>query len=148
MNQILVPRTIPGKSQAASIMSSLSKAGIHDIQMFYDPTIIPSGMWAVVQVVGVSSDILLPKKYNAQKPYILWWCKDEDGKFRYPNDHDLDSIIQVVRRAPKIWAEGEDRANKFEALDAEKDRKHNQKFKDKIHEIAPDMKRAIREGNL
>lgn len=148
MSQVATLPRIPGKTAAEKIMSMLSKVGIRDIQMFYDPDIKPFGMWAVVQVVGMSSSIIMPKGYNQQKPYLLWWCKDNDGKYRDPNDQDLDNIITVVRRAPEIWAMGEGRADKFEEQDKEKDRKHRQKLKDKVHEIAPTMAQALRERKL
>lgn len=148
MDQLLTLPRIPGKTPADKIMSSLSKAGIKDIQMFYDPNIKPFGMWAVVQVVGISSNIIMPERYNDQQPYLLWWCKDNDGRYRDPNDEDLDNIITVVKRAPEIWAMGESRADKFDAQDFDKDQKHRDKLKKKVHEIAPGMKKAIRERKL
>lgn len=106
-------------------------------------------MWAVVQVNRTNSSILMPDSYKEQEPYLLWWCKDEQtGKFREPNDDDLNNIITVVRRAPAIWEQGEKRADKFDELDAEKDRKYQEKFRDTIHQIAKPMKKAIKEGNL
>lgn len=106
-------------------------------------------MWAVVQVNRASSSILMPDSYKEQEPYILWWCKDEQtGKFREPNDHDLENIVTVVRRAPKIWEQGERRADKFDELDAKKDEAHRQKFKDTVHDIAKPMKKAIQKGNF
>lgn len=130
-------------------MNQLHLAGIHDVQLFYDKSILPNGMWAVVQVNRASSSILMPDHYNEQQPYILWWCKNEhDGKFREPNDEDLMNIITIVKRAPSIWEKGERRADEFDAADEKKDRKHKEAFRDKIHTIAKPMKNAIQKGKL
>lgn len=146
---ILVSEAIPGRGAALSIMSSLQKAGIRDIQLFYDETILPNGMWAVVQVNKTNSSILMPDSYKEQEPYLLWWCKDEQtGQFREPNDEDLNNIITVVKRAPTIWDQGERRADKFDELDAKKDEAHRKKLKDTVHDIAKPMKRAIQKGNF
>lgn len=143
---ILVNTQTPGLGSASYIMGKLHNLGIRDIQLMFDKQV---KMWAVVQVKGVSSNIIMPDKYNEQEPYILWWCKSETtGRFREPNDEDLMNIVTVVKRAPEIWAQGEKRADKFDALDAEKDRKHQEKFKDMIHDISKPMKKAIKEGKL
>lgn len=140
---------IPGAQAASAIRNKLRSIGIKDVQLFYDKNIKPKGMWAVVQIERPVSTLIMPASYTPEiKPYILWWCKNEKAQYRDPSERDLRDIITVVTRAPKIWAEGEKRADKFEAQDAEKDRKHQEKFKQKIHEIAPAMKKALKKGNL
>lgn len=133
---------VPGLSQAKGIESKVHSLGIQDIQLFFDQGI---KMWAVCQV-HKHGGILLPDSYQQDgiKPYILWWCKDDTGHYRTPNEQDLMDIVTVVKRAPSIWEQGEKRADKFDELDAEKDRKHRAKLKEKVHEIAPAMKKAIR----
>lgn len=152
MGQILVKESIPGAGAASSIVNKLKGLGIHDVQLFYDKGILPNGMWAVVQIVGQShhSNLIMPESYNSTplKPYLLWWCKDERAQFRVPNDQDLINILTVVKRAQGIWDKGEKRADDFDKKDADKDEKHKQKFKQKIHEIAPAMKKALKKGNL
>ncbi len=39
-------------------------------------------------------------------------------------------------------------ADQLDKQSAEKDRKHREGFKKKIHDIAPAMKKALKEGNL
>lgn len=150
MSQILVKETVPGAAAAQSIMGKLANVGIHDVKLMYDKDILPNGMWAVVQIQGRTSSLLLPESYDATnlQPYILWWVKNNEGRFREPNDEDLMNIITVVKRAPKIWEQGEKRADHFDELDAKKDQAHQQRFKDRIHDIAPAMKKALRKGNL
>lgn len=150
MPQLLVREKLPGAGAANSIMGKLAQAGIHDVKLMYDDAIQPDGMWAVVQIKGHQSPIIMPESYASTKlePYILWWCKNDEARFREPNDEDLFNIINIVRRAPEIWAKGEKRADHFEKLDAEKDQRHKDKLKAKIHEIAPAMKKALKKGNL
>lgn len=148
---IEVSEAIPGGHMAADINAKLANLGIYDVKLLYDDTIKPYGMWVVTQIEYRTSLILLPKSYNETnlKPYILWYCKDEEtGKFRPPNDQDLMNIITVVKRAPTIWDKGEGRADHFDQLDAERDRKHREKLRDKVHTIAPAMKKALQKGNL
>lgn len=144
---IEVKESIRGASAALAINSKLASLGIHDVKLLHDKNIQPYGMWVVTQIEGKSNILLLPNSYAETnlKPYILWYCKDEKtGKFREPNDDDLMNIITVVKRAPSIWEKGEKRADKFDELDAKKDREHHAKLKEKVHEIAPAMKKAIR----
>ena len=151
MTQISVKERIPGANAAQSIMAKLIGLGIHDVKLLYDDGIKPYGMWAVTQIEGRASGlILLPKSYNETKlkPYILWWCKDEQARFREPNEQDLVDIIKMVQRAPAIWEKGEKRADKFDEQDVEKDRKHKERLKGRVHQIAPAMKKALKAGNL
>lgn len=147
---MIVKEQVPGAAIATGINNKLAALGINDVRLFYDNGIIPNGMWAVVQIQGQSSNLILPKSYSETnlKPYILWWCKSEESKFRVPNETDLINIITVVKRAPSIWAAGEKRADHFDELDALKDQKHQDKFKEKIHTIAKPMKKALKEGRL
>lgn len=140
----------PGIKEASLINSKLKSIGINDVQLLFDDGILPKGMWAVCQTEKKTNILLMPGSYNESgiKPYILWWCKDEQAQFRIPNDNDLMDIITVVKRAPDIWAQGEKRADKFDEVDAKKDQAHRQRFKDRIHDIAPAMKKALKEGNL
>lgn len=144
---IEVRETLPGAGAASSIMTHLERLGIKDIQLFFDKQI---KMWAVVQVKYTSSSIWLPESYNSteQEPYLLFWCKNDLGCFREPNIDDVAAIVKMVTQAPAIWAEGEKRADKFDKQDEEKDRKHKERFHDRIHSIAKPMKKAIKEGKL
>lgn len=137
---------VPGAKEAKTIERQIHAVGIKDVQLFFDNQI---KMWAVCQVEK-HGGILLPDNYNENgvKPYILWWCKNETGAFRVPNDTDFINVLKVVQQAPKIWAQGEKRADKFDAQDAEKDHKHREKLHDRVHEIAPAMKKALKKGNL
>lgn len=149
MSNILVKESIPGSGAANSIMSKLSSLGIHDVKLFYDDAILPNGMWAVVQVQGQTRSLIMPESYTQDlQPYILWWCKDKDARFRIPNDEDLMNIVTVVKRAPSIWNKRERRADEFDEKDRKKDEKHQEKFKEKIHQVAPAMKKAIRKELL
>lgn len=148
MDQTIVREQTPGLTVAKDINDRLSALGIHDVQLMFDKQI---NMWAVIQInKKAPSQLLLPKTYKETdlEPYILWWCKNNEGRFRLPDLDDLANIVKMIKQAPDIWAKGEKRADKFDQQDADKDRKHQDKFKQKIHEIAPAMKKAIKKGNL
>lgn len=144
---IQVIEKMPGAKEAASINRRLKGVGIYDVTLFHDSNIQPYGMWAVVQIKGETNNLVMPESYESTslEPYLLWWCKNElDGKFRIPNEEDFRNIIRMVRHAQSVWDKGERRADEFDELDVEKDRKHKEKFHDKIHSIAPELQKAIR----
>jgi DNA polymerase III alpha subunit len=144
---IQVKQAVPGAAEAQAIMSKLRSVGIHDVQLFHDDRIVPHGMWAVVQVQKHVSSLILPSSYKEAQPYILWWIKTNDGHFRVPNDQDLHDIVVIVQNGRKQWEDdptGEKMARRLDEQSAEKDRKHREAFKQKIKDIAPDMKRAVR----
>jgi len=143
---ITIKEGVPGLKEARMVEAAIHKVGIQDIQLLFDEQL---RMWAVVQVQKkAKSLILLPKSYNETdiKPYLLWWCKNEKGAYRSPNDIDVTDIIAVVTRAHAHFADGGKTLNEgLERQDAEKQQAHEKKFHDRIHAIAPAMKKAIRE---
>lgn len=142
--------TIPGTKEAAYVQAKIEELGIQDVKLFYDAQILPRGMWVVCQVNKVSGRILLPDNYVQEdiKPYIMWYVKSTDGRFRFPSDRDISDIIATRQRAEKIWDKGGDfLADKLDEQSKEKDEKHNQAFKQKIKDISPAMKKAIKKEN-
>src|SRR5947207_4861537 len=135
MSIIQVSQSTPGAKAAQSIMNKLRSIGIHDIQLFHDDRIVPYGMWAVVQVQKRVSSLILPSNYKEAQPYIMWWIKTNDGRFRVPNDQDLHDIVVIVARGRKQWENdptGEKMAKRLDKQSIEKDRKHQQAFRQKI----------------
>lgn len=135
---------IRGLKEAQYVQGKIRELGIQDIQLFYDEEL---QMWAVCQVKK-RGGILLPKSYMEDdiRPSIMWWVKDMNGVYRNPSDRDISDVAVTVNRS-KTWFEhgGGDRlADEFEKQDAAREQKHAEKFKEKIHKIAPDMKKAIR----
>lgn len=141
---------MPGLTQARYVQGKLKELGIKDIELYYDSTIEPNGMWAICQVNRSSGSILLLRDTNIDtQPQIMWWCKTNDGHFRVPNDQDISDVVITVQRSHKLWEKGGDwMADRFDEQDKARDEKHRQKLKDKIHDIAPAMKKAIKEKNL
>lgn len=138
---------IPGVTQAQYVQNKVRNLGIKDIQLFWDEQI---KIWAVCQVQAYGG-ILLPDSYvkDGIRPHIMWYCKDNDGKARIPSDQDIQDIIITASRAQVAFEKGGDwLADQFDKQSAEKDRKHNEKFKERIHSIAPAMKKALKKGNL
>ena len=136
-----------GHQEAKYVQGKIRQAGIQDVQLFWDEQI---KMWVICQVQKYGG-ILLPDNYaqDGIKPHIMFYCKDNQGHGRLPNDQDIMDVIAIVSRAQTSFKKGGDwLANEFDAQTAEKDRKHQEKFKERIHEIAPAMKKALKKGNL
>lgn len=132
---------IRGLKEAQYVQGKIRELGIQDIQLFYDEEL---QMWAVCQVKK-HGGILLPKSYmeNGIRPSIMWWVKNNDGTFRLPSDRDISDVAVTVTRA-QTWFKDGNLADEFEKQDAAREQKHKEKFKEKIHKIAPEMKKAIR----
>lgn len=144
---IQLKEKIPGINEAKDITERLKRAGIEDVRLFYDKTIQPHGMWAVCQVQRETGRILMPGSYGQEniRPLILWWCKTRESTFRIPNENDFHDMMVVAKRAEKIWAAGGNKLDdEFIKQDKQKEEAHRKKQRDRIHAIAPDMKRAIR----
>lgn len=139
-----------GVKEAQHVQGMLNKVA-PDVQLFFDDQVQPHGIWVMCQVMKRSSSLILPSSYmqDGIKPYIMWYIKDVEGRARVPNERDVMDVIATRQRAEKIWEKGGDYlADKLDEQDAEKDARHRQKLKDKVHEIAPDMKKAIRKELL
>lgn len=133
---------------AQYVQDKLKSLGIHDVEMYWDQQI---GMWAVCQVYRPSGKIMLLRgtQLPEQKPQIMWWVKDNEGRYRVPSDRDIHDVIVTVQRAQKIWEKGGDwLADKFDEQDKKRDDAHRQKLKDTVHDIAPAMKKAIQKGKF
>lgn len=144
---IYIKESIPGLNEAKTVESAILRAGIKDIKLFYDKTIMPNGLWAMCQVNKNTSQILIPNSYNENKvePTILWWCKDNEGRFRLPNENDINDVIVIVSQAGKTWEQGGDKLDdKFIEQDIKKQADYKQAQRDKIHSFAPDLQKAIR----
>lgn len=138
---------IPGLKQAKYVQDKIRELGIQDIQLFFDGNIEPQGMWVMCQIQKISSGLILPKTYNENgiKPYILWYIKDNDSRYRHPSDQDISDVVATVHRSQKSWKMGGDwMADRLDEQSNQKDLKHRENFKKKIHAIAPEMKKAVR----
>lgn len=137
---------VPGLNEAKAVLDTIHRAGIEDVKLFYDNTILPFGMWCVVQVKRDTSRILMPDSYKQEnlQPLIMWWCKDEHGRFRVPNQQDASDIIISVKRAQVAWKKGGDKLDdEFIKQDQAKEAAHRAKQRERIHAVAPDLQKAI-----
>lgn len=133
---------IYGLREAKEVESQLDRLGIRDIRLLYDPQL---SMWSVCQVFG-KSGILLPQRYaQGLRPHLLWWVKDGMGRRRLPSQQDVSDVIAIRQRADVVFQKGGDwLADRLDEQDAERDRKHREKQRDLIHQIAKPMKKAVR----
>lgn len=149
--QIQVTESMPGLKAARYVQSKIKEIGIQDIELYFDNTIKPQGMWAICQLNKPTNTILLLRGSEATqtKPEIMWWCKTNDGHFRVPSDQDISDIIATVQRAHVAWDKGGDwLADRFDEQSREKDRKHREDQHKMIQSIAKPMKKAMKEGRL
>lgn len=149
-SKIIVTRprdAVRGGAAAQSVQNDLKKVGIKDVELFYDKEL---RMWAICQVHRPSGVLLTLREEHAEiRPEIMWWCKTNDGQYRDPSLQDVQDVIVTVQRAHVAWEKGGDwLADKFDEQDKKRDEAHRQKLKDKVHEIAPAMKKAIKEGKF
>ena len=144
---IYIKESIPGINEAKQVEAMIQSAGIKDIKIFYDKEILPNGMWAICQVNKDTSQILIPNSFNENKvqPTILWWCKDREGRFRLPNENDINDVIVIASKANKTWENGGDKLDdKFIEQDIKKQADYKKAQRDKIHSFAPELQKAIR----
>lgn len=143
--------TVPGLQEAQYVQNKIRELGIQDVQLFFDEKVEPNGMWVMCQVMNRTNRLIIPDNYAQDniKPYIMWYIKTNDGHFRLPNENDISDVIATRTRAEKVWEKGGDwLADHLDDQSKEKDRKHHQKLKNTVHDIAPAMKQAIRKENL
>ncbi len=140
-----------GLTEARYVQNKIKELGIKDIELYFDNTILPDGMWCVCQVNKPSGTILLFRdtKIDTQ-PQLMWWIKNSrTGRPRLPSDQDISDIVITVKRAHVIWDKGGDwLANELDKQSQAKDQKHQKNFRQKIKDIAPEMKKAIRKEAL
>lgn len=138
-----------GIEAAKMVQSDLNRVA-PDVKLFFDEQVQPQGIWVMCQVQKNTANLILPKSYmeGGIKPYILYYLKDEEGRPRLPDNRDVMNIIAIRSKAEKNWKNnGNDLADRLEEQDQQKDERHRQKQKDRIHAIAPAMKKAIKKEN-
>lgn len=139
-----VTEAIPGKAAAHRVQDRIRELGIQDVQLFFDNQI---RMWAVCQVRQRTTSLtLLSDIYNTPiEPYIMWWVKNQHGAYREPSEQDVNDVVATVERAHKIWAKGGDwLADRLDDQDLRQHAMHVQRQRERIHAVAPALKRAIR----
>lgn len=134
---------VSGLQEAQYVQNKIRQAGIQDVQLFWDDR---AGIWAVCQVMK-RGGILLPDSYaqDGIKPHIMFYIKNKLGGYRTPNDQDVIDVIATVHQSERTFEKGGDwLADQLDEQSADKDRKHRAKLKEKVHEIAPALKKAIK----
>jgi hypothetical protein len=133
---------------AQYVQGKIKQLGVTDVEMYWDQEV---GMWCVCQVFKPSGSILLLRgtTYKEQAPQIMWWVKTNDGTYRTPSDQDVHDIIVTRKRAEQIWEKGGDwLADQFDEQDKKRDEAHKQKLHDRVREVAPRVRKAIKENNF
>lgn len=136
---------VPGLEQAKYVQNKIRQAGIEDVQLFFDHG-IGGGMWVMCQVMK-RGGILLPKQYaqDGIKPHIMFYVKDNEGKFRLPSDQDIMDVIAIRQRAETTFAKGGDwLADQFDKQDAEKYQEGRQKLTERIKSVSKPLKAAVK----
>lgn len=135
---------VPGLSEAKYVQEKIRQAGIQDIQLFFDPQ---AKIWAVCQVQK-HGGILLPDYYAQDdiRPHILFYCKNEVGAYRVPNDQDIIDVIATVQRSDVTFKQGGDwLADKLDEQDKQKYAEGRKKLTERVHSVSKPLQKAIRE---
>lgn len=137
--------TVPGLREAREVQSTIKRLGIQDVELFFDAEI---GVWCVVQVRKENTGIVTMDNLSGAKadPWLLWYCTNNDGKYRPPNEKDINDVVATVRRAEKWFTQGGDAlVDKLEDQEQDKRMKKEQKLRERLAPHVKDLKRAIRE---
>lgn len=137
----MVPHVASAKSVEASI-----QAIIPDIRLFFNHRI---KRWVVAQVKKNPGGMLLPNTVGmpeAERPYTLYVVHDpKTGGYREPSAFDIQLAVKIGQFGREAIAKGGDwlidQLDKREQAGREATDK---KLRDQVHDIAPDLKRALR----
>ena len=135
---------IPGIEQARAVQSAIKRIGIQDVELFYDPQI---KMWAVVQVRKTTGGIITMDNLSGTKvePMIMWWCKNDKGTFRLPNEKDVADVVATVHRAQHWFDKGGDAlADALDKQDQAKREAKDKRLKERLSPHIKPLKKAVR----
>lgn len=120
---------LPDNSSAQAVTAKLRQLGIQDVQLFYDHQV---KLWSVCQVKKVTKALVTLDNPNLAEvqPFLLWWCRNEKGNYRRPNDQDVSDVIATVHRAQKIFQKSESNPDWLDdqLLKAEEEKKAKRKI--------------------
>lgn len=136
---------VPGLKEARAVQAEIKRLGVRDVELFFDGSI---GIWAVCQVRQQNTGILTMDNLTGTKveQMIMWYCTNNEGKFRPPNKDDVNNVIATVRRAQEVFKRGGDwLADKLDQQDEEKRKKKEELHRERMQPHVKRLKRAIRE---
>lgn len=137
----------PGLHAARRMEKLLRAAGINDIKFFFDDEMVHPGIWTVTQVAHDTERMIMPHDYatDGLRPTKMFLCKTADGRFRIPNKQDVSDIRIIVKRAHTLWSKGGDwMDDQFKKQDDAKNEAHAKQQRERLHAVAPDLKKAVR----
>jgi hypothetical protein len=136
---------VPGLREAQAVQAEIDRLGVRDVKLFFDGEI---GIWAVCQVTGNTSGFVTldnPDGSRTNKS-LMFYCKNDIGAYRPPNQNDVNDVIAVVRRAQETFKRGGDWfADKLDKQDEERRKKKEEQHKERVRPHMKRLKRAIRE---
>lgn len=141
---ILRDLTVPGLKEARLVQEEIKRLGIKDVELFFDPEL---GVWGVCQVRQQDSNILVMNDLHKSKveKYLMWWCTNNEGKYRHPSAKDVHDVVATVRRAQEWFKKGGDKlADELDAQDQLKREKKEQALKERLAPHVKELKKAIR----
>ena len=137
--------TVPGLHEAKAVQNEIKRLGIPDVELFFDPEIM---MWGVCQVRQQNSGIVTMDNLDGTKvdKYLMWWIKDNEGKYRVPSQEDVHNVVATVRRAERWFQKGGDKlADELEEKEHEKTARKKEVLKERLAPHLKSLKKAIRE---
>lgn len=135
---------IPHVSDARAVEKSIN-AVIPDIKLFWNHQ---HQRWVVAQVMENPGGLLLPSfgsMPSATRPHTLYKIEDDKGNYRVPSDWDVRRAIQIGREGREAIEKGGDfLVDKVERAERLKKEEADNRLREHVKAIAPDMRRALR----
>lgn len=137
--------TVPGLNEARAMQAQVTRLGIRDVEFMYDG---PLKMWMVCQLKKSAHGIVVLENFadDAREPWLLWYCKNDQGSYRPPSEKDVNDIIATVHRAEKWMAPGggDALADELEIQESTKKVNKEEQLKERLGPYIRPLKKAIR----
>lgn len=135
---------VPGLQEARMVQSTIKRLGIQDVELFWDAQL---HMWGVYQVRKVNTGIVTLDNPDATRiePLLMWWVKDNQGRYRAPGEQDINDVVATVHRAEYWFDKGGDAlADALDEQDKKRREETDKKHSERIKPHVKALKKAIR----
>lgn len=136
----------PGLAEARKVQAEIKRLGVQDVELFWDAEF---QVWCMVQVRKANTGIVTMDNLDGSKaePYLLYYLNDDKtGKYRAPDQRDVNNVIAIVRESQHWFEKGGDAFNK--ELDERDEKRREKKQARQLERAQPHLKalkKAIRE---
>lgn len=118
-----------------------------DMKLLFDPE---AKLWGVYQTRQPIKGFLMPdsvrREYEGSlRPMLMWYCKDETGGFRLPDQSDLAQAVRSAYSGHVLWEKGGNAyTDKIESQEKAREEKKQAEQDDLFRQAAKDIARSSR----